>query len=905
MDDERRSDGLRSWHSLPARAAFEGWNSSERGLTAVGAWKRLGEYGPNLLPSPRGRGPLRRFAEQFNNVLIYVLLISAAITATLAEWADTGVILGVVVINAFVGFIQEGKAERALEAIGGMLSHTAMVLRGGHRLEIPAEQVVPGDVVFLQPGDRVPADLRLFVCRGLRVEEAVLTGESVPVEKGVDPVAENTSLGDRRSMAWSGTMVTSGMAQGVTVATGEQTEIGRISRLLSEVHSLATPLTRALNRFARQLTLVIGVVSVLAFAFGTLAHDYPPAYMFLAAVAIAVAAIPEGLPPIITITLALGVQRMAARNAIIRKLPAVETLGSVSVICTDKTGTLTRNEMTVQRVAVAGREYRVSGVGYDPHGSFEIDGEEADPRKDPWLQWLCRTGALCSDARLIDGDRGWHVQGDPTEGALVSLALKAGLDPSRLAAEMSRDDSIPFDPERRFMATLHHDHEGHRRIFVKGAPEVVLEMCARQATGDGTVALDAGGWHRRAEEFAGDGLRLIGLAMREMPIGSPAELTYRDLEGTLVFLGIAGLIDPPREEALKAVTRCREAGIRVKMVTGDHLVTARAIGETMGIGDGARALSGGELEQLDDESLRRIAPEVDVYARASPEHKLRLVEALQSDGNVVAMTGDGVNDAPALKRADVGVAMGKSGTEVAREAAKMVLSDDNFASIAHAVEEGRTVYDNIRKAIMYVLPTSVAEAVVILGAILLGRALPITPVQILWVNMVTAVTLSLALAVEPAEGDLMHRTPRRPDAPILDRLLVWRILFVAGILVVGTSGLFLGARADGATLATSRTIAMNTLVMFEAFYLINSRHILAPVLTLEGLVGNRVALLAILAVVTLQLLMTYTPFMQRVFGTAPLSAADWARVVLVAACVLPLVELEKLVLRRSGVTGSG
>ncbi len=898
MDDVRKTGEPNGWHGLPADAAFSALDSSPGGLSPEEARRRLARYGPNRLPATPRRSPLRRLAEQFNNVLIYVLLVSSAITAALGEWADTAVILGVVFINAFVGFVQEGKAERALEAIGEMLSHTAMVRRDGHRLEVPAEDVVPGDVVLLQPGDRVPADLRLFESRGLRAEEAVLTGESVPVEKGTDPVEDNASLGDRSGMAWSGTMVISGTARGIAVATGENSEIGRISKMLSEVRSLATPLTRSLSRFARQLTAIIAVVSVAAFAFGVGVHGFPAEEMFLAAVAIAVAAIPEGLPPIITITLALGVQRMAARNAIIRRLPAVETLGSVSVICTDKTGTLTRNEMTVQAVALSDRSYRITGVGYDPHGSFVTDSAEADPETDPVLVWLARAGVLCNDASLVDGDDGWRVRGDPTEGALLVMARKAGMDPARLAADMPRDDAIPFDPERRFMATLHHDHQGRRWILVKGAPEVVLAMSRSQAGRDGPEALDARAWHARAEAFAAEGLRVLALAMREVPEDSGTELLYEQLEGSLTLLGITGLIDPPREEALRAVSRCRDAGIRVKMVTGDHLVTARAVGETMGIGDGGRALAGKDLESLDDEDLRRTAPDVDVYARASPEDKLRLVQALQANGNVVAMTGDGVNDAPALKRADVGVAMGRSGTEVAREASKMVLSDDNFASIAHAVEEGRTVYDNIRKAIIYVLPTSVAEAVVILAAVLLGRALPITPVQVLWVNMVTAVTLSLALAVEPAEGDLMQRSPRQPGAPILDRLLIWRILFVASVVVLGTFGLFLEARSNGAPLATSQTIAMNTLVMFEAFYLINSRHILLPAFTAEGLLGNRVALLAIGAVVCLQLLMTYAPFMQAVFGTAPLGPAEWVKVVAVAGCVLPLVELEKFLLRR-------
>ncbi|HRP85897.1 MAG TPA: cation-transporting P-type ATPase [Gammaproteobacteria bacterium] len=894
-----------AWHALDAGQALERLYSGAEGLNKSTAAERLAAHGPNLLPPPPRRGPLRRLAAQFNNVLIYVLLVAAAITALLGEWADTGVILGVVVINSLIGFIQEGKAERALEAISAMLSPRAMVIREGHKHEIAAEQLVPGDVVVLQAGDLVPADLRLLKTRNLQIDEAILTGESVPVEKSTAPVARDAALGDRASMAWSGTLVTAGVGTGVVAATGGATEIGRISALLLRVQTLATPLTRQLERFGRLLSLVIGGVAAATMVVGVLLHDYALEDMFMAAVGLAVAAIPEGLPAIITITLAIGVQRMAARNAIIRRLPAVETLGSVSVICSDKTGTLTRNEMTASRVVLQSREYQVTGVGYDPLGVIQSGAEEADPSTDKALMELCRAALLCNDAEFEQGAQGSRLRGDPTEGALLVLAMKAGLEPDRLRPSAPRDDAIPFESERRFMATLHHDHDGARFIYVKGAPERILSMCVDALSDHGAMPLDRERWLASAERLAVDGLRVLALARRTPPNGRRGELKTSELEDSLSLLGLVGLIDPPRDEAIKAVAECRSAGIRVKMITGDHLSTARAVGQAMGIGDGQGAVLGEELQRLDDARLAEVVQRTDVFARSSPEHKLRIVEALQAHGHVVAMTGDGVNDAPALKRADVGVAMGRGGTEVARQAAEMVLSDDNFASIECAVEEGRTVYDNIRKAILFILPTNAAEAMMILLAIVLGRSLPITPLQILWVNMVTAVTLALALAFEPPEQDIMQRPPRHPDEPLLGRFVIWRISFVTMIVVAGTFGLFVEARAAGYELETARTLAVNALVLFEAFYLLNVRHILAPTLTLNGLFGSRIAIGAVMAVFGLQLLFTYLPAMNALFGTAPLDLGDWLLVVLVAAVVVPLVELEKFVLRRRAATLRG
>jgi len=694
----------------------------------------------------------------------------------------------------------------------------------------------------------------------------------------------------------------------VVVATGAQTEIGRISAMLGAVESLSTPLLLQLAAFGRWLTWIILGVAGLSFAFGTLVHDYSAADMFLASVGLAVAAIPEGLPAIMTITLAIGVQRMARRNAIIRRLPSVEALGSVTVICSDKTGTLTRNEMTVQRVVCADELYAVTGAGYAPHGEFErMTGDgvvaladllrpDGSPR-DAALLEAARAALLCNDAtvRLESGE--WRLNGDPTEGALVTLALKAGLEHALERERLPRMDVIPFESEHRFMATLHHDHAGRRMIFLKGAPERVLELCSAQRGTHGDAPLDSGYWHAHMERVAADGMRLLAVAVRD---GSDVThgLGFDDVErGGFTLLALFGLSDPPREEAIAAIARCHAAGIRVKMITGDHAATARAIGAQLGLGGGVDALTGAEIERLDDEALQRVAGDAEIFARASPEHKLRLVTALQARGEVVAMTGDGVNDAPALKRAEVGVAMGNKGTEAAKEAAEVVLADDNFASIAAAVEEGRTVYDNLRKAIAFILPTNMGEGCIVLFAVLLGIAMPITPAQILWVNMITAVTLALALAFEPAERDLMGRPPRSSSEPLLSRFVVWRIVFVGLLLVAGSMAFFLWEAERGRSLEFARTVAVNALVAGEIFYLFNMRSFLGNVLNREGLTGNRYVLLAIGVLLVAQLLFTHAPFMQTLFGTEGLDAAAWLRVLGFGIFILLAVEAEKAWLR--------
>ncbi|MFP5505940.1 MAG: cation-transporting P-type ATPase [Gammaproteobacteria bacterium] len=885
------------WHALAAEECLQRLDGTRHGLHADEAARRLAEHGPNRLPPPARRSALLRFLLQFHNLLIYVLLAAGVITALLGHWIDSGVIFGVVVINAFVGFVQEGKAEQAMDAIRHMLSPRAAALRDGALREIPAEELVPGDVVQLAAGDKVPADLRLLRVRELRIEEAALTGESVPVEKDIDAVAADALLGDRSGMAYSGTLVTAGQGVGVVVATGAATEIGRISALLAQVETLTTPLLRQIARFGQALTVIILLLSGLTFAWGVWLQGQALADMFLAAVALAVAAIPEGLPAVITITLAIGVQRMAARNVIIRRLPAVETLGSVSVICSDKTGTLTRNEMAVQTAVTHAGPTEISGTGYAPHGLFSRGGREFEPQDDAALEELLRAGLLCNDAALEDRNGEWYAHGDPMEAALITAARKAGLTPEHQKAEFPRIDVVPFDARHRFMATLHHDHAGHAFVYLKGAPERVLSMCAHQRADGEDRPLDAGWWQARAEELAARGRRVLALAFRSMPAGQHS-LHFQDVDGGLTLLGLVGLVDPPREEAIRAVASCRSAGIGVKMITGDHAVTAAAIGRELGIGDGSGAYTGHDIEALDDAALRDVVRDAEVFARASPEHKLRLVKALQANGAVTSMTGDGVNDAPALKRADIGVAMGVKGTEAAKEAAEMVLTDDNFASIVAGVEEGRTVYDNIRKAILFILPTNGAQALVVVVAVLLGQILPMTPVQILWVNMVTAVTLALALAFEPAEPGLMARPPRRSDEPLLSGFLLWRIAVVSLLLVAMSYGTFLWVLEQGLALEVARTAAVNALVGGEIVYLFNSRYLRASSLNLAALLGSRYVLLAVALVSLLQLLFTYAGFMHTLFHTAPLPLEVWLPIGVMALAVFLLVEMEKAWLRR-------
>jgi magnesium-transporting ATPase (P-type) len=884
-------------HAVSADECLRRLDTQSEGLTSAEAARRLATFGRNRLPISKPRSALLRFAAQFHNLLIYVLVAAGVLAALLGHVVDAAVIFAVVLLNAAIGFVQEGRAERALDAIRAMITAHASVLRDGNRTTVSAEDVVPGDIVLMDAGDRVPADMRVIRARNLTIEEAILTGESVAVEKGTAPVDAKATLGDRSSMAFSGTFVAAGQGVGVVVATGLSTELGRISAMLGAVETLTTPLVRQMDQFARQLTAVILAVSVAVFVFAVYLRDYAWADAFMAMVGLAVAAIPEGLPAVMTITLAIGVQRMAARNAIIRRLPAVETLGSVSVICSDKTGTLTRNEMMVQTIVTAAGTVEVAGSGYEPRGEIVRDGRSIDAMDDPVLNEIGRAALLCNDATLRQAGAGWMVDGDPMEGAFVSFGAKAGYDVALTRKQYPRTDEIPFDARHRFMATLHHGHDGKAVLYMKGAPETVIGMCATALGAQGTAPIDPVHWHARIDALASRGQRVLALAMKAMPEGS-RDLTFKDVEDNLVLLGIAGLIDPPREEAIAAIGECVDAGIAVKVITGDHAVTAGAIAGQLGLPNHRAVMTGDMLEALDEPRFREAARSTTVFARATPEQKLRLVEALQADGAVVAMTGDGVNDAPALKRADVGIAMGRKGTEAAKEAAEIVLADDNFASIVAAVREGRTVYDNLTKVIGWTLPTNGGESMAIITAILFGLALPITPVQILWINMVTAVALGLTLAFEPTEPDAMRRSPRAPDRPILSGLLIWRVVLVSLLFVIGAFGMFFWAEARGLAVEEARTIVVNTIVVMEIFYLFSVRYLHGTSLTWTGVVGTPAVLVGVGTVIAAQFVFTYAPFMHVVFATRPVSWADGANIVILGIVFFAILELDKLVRRR-------
>jgi calcium-translocating P-type ATPase len=891
--------GATPWHALAVDEVLKRLTTSTgKGLDGGEASTRLQRYGPNRLPEGKKRGPFMRFISQFNNILVYVLLGAGFIKLMLNLWVDAGIIFAVVILNALLGFIQEGKAEKALDSIRNMLSAEARTLRGGETRMIPAEQLVPGDIVLLESGDKVPADLRLADAKNLRTEEAALTGESVPADKSIDPVPEKATVGDRDSMAFSGTMVVSGRATGVVVETGSETELGRINQLLAGVSALETPLLRQIKKFGYAITAVIGVVSVLIFAYGKWVKEMDFVELFQAVVGIAVSVIPEGLPAIITITLAIGVQRMAQRNAIIRRLPAVETLGSVSRICSDKTGTLTLMEMMVVSAVTAESQYQITGNGYAPEGEVKQNGKPAG--KDPVLGLMGRVSMLCNDAELFQQEGVWKVEGDPTEGALYPFATKLGMDRQAEQNAFPRIDAIPFESEHRFMATLHKAGDGKQIMLVKGAPEVIFDHCDRQQFADGKHApLDRERFQKISDKLAGQGERVLGLAWLESPPVQTGSLGPADLPKNLVLLGLIGLLDPPRKEAIEAVKECHGGGIRVTMITGDHKITAAAIAKMLGIGDGKTAVSGAEIEGMNEAALQEKVRDVDVFARASPEHKLRLVKAIQANQQIVAMTGDGVNDAPALKKADIGVAMGIKGTEVTKEAAGMILADDNFASIGAAVKEGRTVYNNIEKAMLFMLPTNVAQGLVIAVAIFLGFTMPITAPQVLWVNMVTSVALGLVISFEPHELDVMNRPPRAVDRPILTNFGIWRVIFVGLALVAVTLWAFFWLKSQNASDALARTVAVNMITIGQVFYLLNSRYLLDSSLSFKAHLGNKYLPLGIGAVVILQLLFTYAPPLQALFDNEAIPLWVWPWLFLAGFVFFLIVEAEKMIIRSS------
>ncbi len=880
-------------HTHSVESVFESLQTTSAGLSHDEAVSRLAVFGPNRLAEARQRNALIQFFRHFHNILIYVLLGSAIITASLRHLIDTFVILAVVVANAIIGFIQEGKAEKAMNAIRHLLAPRANVVRDGQRRSIDGADLVPGDVVLLEAGDKVPADLRLVQVRGLQIQEAVLTGESVPVEKDTRPVAFNASFGDRACIAFSGTLITKGTGRGVVVATGAQTQIGHISGMLSSVEELTTPLLAQMNVFAKWLTVLILMLAAALLTFGYFVEHFEFSVMFMAVVALSVAAIPEGLPAILTITLAVGVQAMARRSAIVRRLPAIETLGSVSVICTDKTGTLTRNEMMAASVATHEHVFSLEGVGYAPSGALKLNDVAVSPREHRLLDELGRAAMLCNDASLHEHGGVWSVEGDPMEGALLALSGKLGLDVLGEFAAWTRTDSIPFDAKHRFMATLNHDPEQHALIFVKGAPECILSMCYDQRTlSGGTEPLNPEFWHERAEQIAGQGQRVLAFALKPVP-PEHTVLEFADVNANLTLIGMVGLIDPPRLEAVEAVAECQGAGIRVKMITGDHRGTAAAIGRQIGLQNPDLVMTGADIDKMDAAELASAVLETDVFARTSPEHKLRLVMALQSHSMTVAMTGDGVNDAPALKRADAGIAMGIKGSEAAKEAAEFVLADDNFASIAAAVREGRTVYDNIKKVITWTLPTNAGEAMTIVVALLLGMTLPITPVQILWVNLITAITLGIALAFEPTEANTMRRPPRPRTQPLLTGELAWHIVLVSALFLCGVFGMYAYAVDRGYSLELARTIAMNTLVVMEIFHLFFVRNIYGTSLTLKAMKGTKVVWTTLLIVTTAQFAVTYLGPVQGIFATDGVPVLDGILIIGVGVALFAVIETEK------------
>ena len=877
----------------------------QTGLTEQEATRREKEFGPNVGTARRGTPEWKRFLSQFHQPLVYILVGATAISLYLGETLDAAVIFAVVTANAMIGWFQESKAERAIDALARMVTVEATVRRNGQKKRIPSARLVPGDVVLLAAGDRVPADLRLFYVRNLQVDESALTGESVPVHKHADPLAIDTVLADRRNLAFAGTHVTAGQGEGVVWATGDRTETGRIAWLISEAIDVTTPLTRKIAAFSKLLLWVILAVAVLMFAVGML-RGKPPLEMFMAAVALAVGAIPEGLPAAVTITLAIGVARMARRHAIIRHLPAVEGLGSTTVICSDKTGTLTENQMTVRGIFAGGELFEVTGTGYETPGEIRLVAKHSRApshvSNNVALHECLKAGLLCNDSQLTKQDGRIIVQGDPTEAALLVAARKGGLVDGEIAGSHPRLDIIPFEAEQQYMATLHGIHgRAERVIYKKGSLERLLDRCEDALSANGELApLDKRQVREAAESMAARGLRVLAFGRRHAT-KDHHHLAHEHVASDLTFLGLQGMMDPARPEAISAVRRCREAGIGVKMITGDHALTATAIAKQVGVGPPQRAASqnqelnavtGRELEHITDLELPEVAARASVFARVAPEQKLRLVRALQSRGEIVAMTGDGVNDAPALKQADIGIAMGIAGTDVAKGAADIVLADDNFTSIEAAVEEGRSVFDNLTKFIVWTLPTNAGEAIILLMAVFMGVPLPALPLQLLWVNL-TETFFGLTLAFEPRESGLMNRPPRDPRQPILTFPLFMRSGLVSLLMAAGGLGLFLWElHAEGSSLAEARTVVINVIVLVEAFYLLNCRSLTQSMFAV-GLFSNRWLLAGLAAMLGGQLLFTYVPVMNRLFGSAPLSTDSWSRVLVVAIATYAIVGLEK------------
>ncbi|OIP54629.1 MAG: carbonate dehydratase [Helicobacteraceae bacterium CG2_30_36_10] len=886
----------KSWHSLEPEKIVELFESSaSEGLSPLNI-KHLEEFfGKNELKEKKRDSKLKTFFMQFHNALLYILLGSSLVTGILQEWVDSGVIFGVVIINVVVGYIQEIKAQEAIESLKLMMFTQAVVMRDAKKISISSEALVPGDIVLLESGSKVPADMRLLESKNLKIDESMLTGESLPAEKNILLHEKDVILNDRKNMAYSGTFVTYGRAKGIVVATAGYTEIGKIAHLIEDTSSMQTPLTKKISSFSTILLYVILALAALTFLIGML-RDYSAVDTFMASVALAVGAIPEGLPATVTITLAIGVSRMAKKNAIIRKLPAVETLGSVTTICSDKTGTLTQNKMSVTKIFCAGNMYELTGKGYEPKGDF-LRNNEKITSLDNNLMEVLQAGYLCNESHLVNKDGQYSINGDPTEGALIVSAIKGGCDEHELNKKYPRVDILPFESDRQYMATLHKDISHHENIiYLKGSIEKTLNICEYEMIGTQRVAINRDKILLQAEEYAAQGLRVLAIAKK---VTDEDKIKDGALKENFIFLGLQAMMDPPRAEAMQAVKECKTAGINIIMITGDHTLTAFSIAKKLLLVDEHASfkdsvLSGRELFLLSDSELIEKVATVKLYARVDPEQKLRIVDALQVRGEIVAMTGDGVNDAPALRQADIGIAMGKAGTEVAKDAADMILSDDNFSSIANAVREGRTVFDNLVKFITWTLPTNIGEGLVILVAIILGQTLPILPVQILWINMSTTILLGLMLVFEHEEANIMKRAPRAPKMPLLAKEIIIHMAVVSLYLLVSTYGMFHYALAQGYEIEYARTIAVNIFVFVELFYLFSCKELRKSVFK-TNIFNNKLLLLGVVLMSLAQIAYTHTEIMHILFKSESLDFQTWVQILLVSFSILFVIEIQRYI----------
>lgn len=887
------------WYKTSIKEIYHSLNTSEKGLTSEEVKKRLEKFGANKLAEEKEINKLKIFINQFASPLIYILIIAGIITLALKEYIDAGVIFAVVILNAIIGYLQEYKAEQSVRALKKMLVPRAKVLRDGIEREIDSEELVPGDIVILYSGIRVPADIRLIHAVELKIDESILTGESLPAEKHHHTIKdENLTYGDQKNMAFMGTIVVSGRARGVVVETGMNTVFGKIAKHIKEAETVKAPLQDKIQKFANLVGIFVVIASALLFTMGLIIGEGIK-NMFMTAVATAVAAIPEGLPMVVTVTLAVGVMRMARRNAIVRKLHAVETLGSTTVICTDKTGTLTKNEMTVKLIYDGKKVYEVEGSGYEPKGRILHNGIEVDFKKDSEaLVETLRIGLLCNESNIYQENNEFRLEGDPTEGALIVSAMKAGLKLAEEEKKYELLETIPFESERGYMATLH-KHRGEKIVLIKGAPEKLIDLCNKNVWGERINKREI---HSIINKFAKEGMRVLAFAYVKVP-KETEELSCKEIEQCyavdgLTFVGLQAMIDPPRPEAIEAIKGCKKAGIRVVMITGDHAITARAIGNMLGIGDEkSEVLTGKDLEKMSDEELFEKVKTVSIFARVSPEHKLKIVKQLMSQGQIVAVTGDGVNDAPALKAAHIGIAMGKSGTDVSREASAMVLTDDNFASIFNAVKEGRIVFDNIRKVVFFLIPTGLASILSIIGAVITGLPIPYFPAQILWINLVTNGLQVISLAFEPGEKGVIERPPRHPEEGIMSRLMIERTIIVGILIALGVAYTFMDSLKQGESIETARTVAVTTMVFFQFFQAWNSRSEYESVFKINPF-SNMFLFLSLIVATLAQIAFIYVPALQWVFRTEPISAEDWRNILIIALSVIVVVEIDKWLRRR-------